>query len=152
MGQGDTHNCPNDRTRKSYCVSNFIYKIFPEAKFLEMQRDPLDNIASVLKEPWGPNTPEKAIPWWRDRVELAANALKTFPAESSLTLQLEDLVRDKRSESYKKMLDLIGLKDEAAMREYFDNEVTFERAHIGRWKQDFADPAEFEALFNRLSK
>ncbi len=141
-----------DTTPANIMYADFIYKIFPEAKFLEMQRDPLDNIASVLKEPWGPNTPEKAIPWWRDRVELAASALKTIPADSSLTLQLEDLVRDKRSESYKKMLDLIGLKDEAAMREYFENEVTFERAHIGRWKHDFADPAAFEAMFNRLSK
>lgn len=141
-----------DTSPPNIMYSDSIYKIFPEARFLEMRRNPLDNLASVLKEPWGPNDPKKAVIWWRDRVELATQALKTFPAESSLTLQLEDLVRDKRSESYQQIIDLIGIKDEPAMREYFDNEVTFERAHIGRWKNDFADPAAFEELFNRFSK
>jgi hypothetical protein len=117
-----------------------------------MRRDPFDNIASVLKEPWGPNDHRKAILWWRDRVGLATSAQKSIPIESSITLELEDLVKNKRSETYQRLINHIGLEDEVEMRQYFDLEVTFERAHIGRWRSDFADPDKFESLFNQLTK
>ena len=75
-----------DTSPPNIMYSDYIYRIFPEARFVEMRRNPLDNIASVLKEPWGPNDPEKAIIWWRDRIALATSAQKSIPSESSITL------------------------------------------------------------------
>ena len=141
-----------DTSPPNIMYSDYIYRIFPEARFVEMVRNPLDNIASVLKESWGPNDPKKAILWWHDRVALARSAQKTIPIESSITLELEDLVKVNRIATYQRLLSHIGLEDEVEMREYFDSEVTFERAHIGRWRSDFADPDKFENLFNQLTK
>ena len=121
-----------DTSPPNIMYSDYIYRIFPEARFVEMRRNPLDNIASVLKEPWGPNDPEKAIIWWRDRIALATSAQKSIPSESSITLELEDLVKNKRSETYQRLITHIGLDDEVKMRKYFESEVTFERAHIDR--------------------
>ena len=141
-----------DTSPPNIMYSDYIYRIFPEARFVEMRRNPLDNIASVLKEPWGPNDPKKAIIWWRDRIALATSAQKSIPSESSITLELEDLVKNKRSETYQRLITHIGLDDEVKMRKYFESEVTFERAHIDRWRSDFTDPDKFENLFNKLTK
>ena len=140
-----------DTSPPNIMYSDYIYRIFPEARFVEMRRNPLDNIASVLKEPWGPNDPKKAIIWWRDRIALATSAQKSIPSESSITLELEDLVKNKRSETYQRLITHIGLDDEVKMRKYFESEVTFERAHIDRWRSDFTDPDKFENLFNKLT-
>ena len=137
-------------TSKHY-VFRLYLSHFPEARFVEMRRNPLDNVASVLKEPWGPNDPKKAIIWWRDRIALATSAQKSIPSESSITLELEDLVKNKRSETYQRLITHIGLDDEVKMRKYFESEVTFERAHIDRWRSDFTDPDKFENLFNKLT-
>ena len=140
-----------DTSPPNIMYSDYIYRIFPEARFVEMRRNHLDNIASVLKEPWGPNDPKKAIIWWRDRIALATSAQKSIPSESSITLELEDLVKNKRSETYQRLITHIGLDDEVKMRKYFESEVTFERAHIDRWRSDFTDPDKFENLFNKLT-
>ena len=141
-----------DTTPANMMYADFVYKLFPEAKFIEMRRDPLDNIASVLKEPWGPNTAERAIPWWSDRIALATTAKAAIPEGSHLTLELEDLVLRARDESYQRLINHVGLADEAAMRQYFDDEVTSERANFGRWRKDFSDPEAFLALFNQLKR
>lgn len=139
-----------DTTPANMMYANFIYRIFPEAKFLEMRRNALDNISSVLKETWGPNDPAKAIRWWKDRISLADQAKAEVPASQYLTLMLENLVRDNREISYQKMLSLIGIQDERDMRSYFESEVTSERAHFGRWRTDSKEPENFRILFETL--
>lgn len=139
-----------DTTPANIMYSDFIYRIFPEAKFIEMRRNALDNIASVLKEPWGPSQPDRAILWWRDRIALATEAKKSIPSSQHLTLLLENLVLDDRENCYRKLIDLLGISDEEVMQKYFHTEVTAERAHFGRWKTDFDDPEGFRNRFESL--
>ena len=139
-----------DTTPANIMYADFIYRIFPEAKFIEMRRNALDNISSVLKEPWGPNDPDRAIKWWRDRVTLATEAKKVIPRSQHLTLSLENLVLKDRENCYLKLVSHLGLSDEMEMRRYFDSEVTPERAHFGRWKSDFKDPKVFQDKFNSI--
>ena len=140
-----------DTTPANMMYADFIYKLFPEGKFIEMRRDPLDNIASVLKEPWGPSDPTRAILWWKDRIALATKAKERVPQENYLTLQLEELVSTARSESYEKLFSQVGIQDETDMRKFFEFEVSGQRANIGRWRTDFSNPDEFLNLFNRLN-
>jgi len=139
-----------DTTPANIMYADFIHRIFPEAKFIEMRRNALDNISSVLKEPWGPNDPDQAIMWWRDRVALANEAKKAIPSSHHLTLFLENLVLEDREICYRKLVSHLGLSDELKMRRYFDSEVTPEKAHFGRWKSDFKDPEAFRAKFESL--
>ncbi|MGA0889526.1 MAG: sulfotransferase family protein [bacterium] len=140
-----------DTTPANMMYADYIHSIFPEARFIEMRRDPLDNIASVLKEPWGPNDPERAILWWKDRISLATSAKEKIPTHKHLTIDLENLVLRNRTSNYEAILSLVGLKDERRMRNYFETEVTIEKANIGRWKRDFPDPNGFLKLFNELT-
>lgn len=140
-----------DTTPANMMYADYIYRIFPEGKFIEMRRDPLDNIASVLKERWGPNDPKEAIVWWKDRISLATSARKVIPAQNYLTIDLEDLVLRKRHSCYEALLSHLDLFDEDRMRNYFEIEVISDRANIGRWKKDFSDPSGFLELFNNLT-
>jgi len=139
-----------DTTPANIMYADFIHRIFPEAKFIEMRRNALDNISSVLKEPWGPNNPDRAIIWWRDRVFLATEAKKLVAENQYLTLFLENLVRENRENCYRRLISHVGLSDELEMRRYFETEVTAERAHFGRWRRDFKNPEEFQARFESL--
>lgn len=141
-----------DTTPANIMYANFIYGIFPEAKFIEMRRNALDNIASVLKEPWGPNKPDKAIRWWRDRIALADEAKAHIPGSHYLSLLLENLVLKDRESSYLQLLSLLGIPDQLAVQKYFEKEVTVERAHFGRWREDFDDPESFRALFESIQR
>ena len=139
-----------DTTPANIMYADFIHRIFPEAKFIEMRRNALDNISSVLKEPWGPNDPDRAIKWWWDRVALATEAKKAIPSSHHLTLLLENLVLEDRENCYRKLISHLGIPDELKMRRYFDSEVTPERAHFGRWQSDFKDAEAFRAKFESL--
>lgn len=140
-----------DTTPANIMYANYIHSIFPEGKFIEMRRNPLDNIASVLKEPWGPNDPRRAILWWKDRIYLATSAKEKISPDKHLTLELEDLVLKERSSSYEKLLAHIGLQDQEKMRNYFESDVSADRANIGRWKRDFKDADKFRQLFEELT-
>ena len=140
-----------DTTPTNIAYSNYIYRIFPEARFIEMRRDPFDNIASVIKEPWGPNSEVRAIAWWRDRLLLAEKAKKSIPNSQYLSLQLEDLVKFDRDQSYELLLKSLPVNDEASVRRYFEEEVNGERANIGRWKNDISSPEAFSALFDSIT-
>lgn len=139
-----------DTTPPNMMYADWIYRLLPEASFIEMRRHPLDNLSSVLKEPWGPNEFDVSLPWIRDRLILATNAKKNIPASQHLTLWLEDLVLLKREESYRSLINIVGIEDHRAMQDYFKNEVSAERAHIGRWKKDFKDPDSAKLKFERI--
>jgi hypothetical protein len=139
-----------DTTPPNMMYADHIYKLLPESRFIEMRRHPLDNIASVIREPWGPNDPYKAIPWFRDRIDLATRAKLKIPSNQHLTLWLEDLVLNSREESYRKMLDVVGLTDDENMHKFFQEEVTAERANMGRWKSGFENPTKVRSEFERI--
>ena len=60
---------------------------------------------------------------------------------------------DDRAGEYDRLLAFLGLADDAAVRTYFDERVTADRAHIGRWRTDVpADRlAAFEARYETLA-
>lgn len=139
-----------DTTPPNMMFASEIYRLFPEAIFIEMRRNPLDNLSSVIPEPWGPNDLKSALPWFRDRIRLATEEKAKVPQKQHLTLWLEDLVMNKREESYKQLLEVVGLDDDEKMREFFTNEVTAEKAHIGRWRNGFENPEQVRSEFLRV--
>ena len=139
-----------DTTPANMMYADYLYRLMPEARFIEMRRFPLDTIASVIREPWGPDDPIAAVTWWRDRIALADAAAAPIPTDQHLTLELEDLVVNDRDRSYQRLLDVVGLSDHPKMRAYFDEEMNADRAHIGRWQDGFDDPDAVLAEFERV--
>lgn len=129
-----------------------IFRLLPSAKFIEMKRNPLDTVSSVLKENWGPNDFDTAVKWWLRRTESASRALEKIPERQKLSIKLEDLVVHQREATYMKLLDFLELDDEPAMRKYFNTKMPPEKMHENRWKAHFPNHEETERRFLELSQ
>jgi hypothetical protein len=128
-----------------------ILKIFPNALFINMVRDPRDVIASLLTKNWGPTTALEGIEWIEKRLIDAHHALRAIPAHQKITIALEDLAINRREQSYQLLLTFLGLKDDPAMRAFFESELTPQAATSGRWKSEIATP-EFLSAYAELEK
>ena len=128
-----------------------ILKLFPNALFINMVRDPRDVIASLLTKNWGPTTPLEGIEWIEKRLNDAHNALHKIPSEQQISIALEDLAINNRDQTYQSLLTFLALKDSPAMRAFFESKLTPKSATSGRWKSEIATP-EFLAAFAELEK
>ena len=128
-----------------------ILKLFPDALFINMVRDPRDVIASLLTKNWGPTTPLEGLEWIEKRLCDAHEALGHIPANQKITIALEDLAINNRLQSYQALLKFLNLGDEAGMKEFFETHLSAEAAMSGRWKDEIATP-EFLAGYAELEK
>lgn len=145
-----------DTTPLNISVSDRIYLLFPQAKFVHMKRDGRDTVASVLKEKWGPKNPQAALRWWEHRMMISLRALRAIPASQVLEINLEDLVVRDRETNYDRLLDFIGVADSKEMRIYFDQKMPSDRVHIGKYRNEISDwkklDQAYEASLERLEK
>ncbi len=123
-----------------------LIKLFPNALFITMVRDPRDVIASLLTKNWGPTTPMEGLTWIDKRLSDGNRALKAVPGRQKITIALEDLAIDNREETYQKLTKFLGITDAPLMRKFFEEELTPENATSGRWKKEISSP-EFDAAY-----
>ena len=128
-----------------------IKKLFPNALFINMVRDPRDVIASLLTKNWGPTTPLEGLEWIEKRLLDGHNALRAIPSKQQITIALEDLAIHNREDTYQSILTFLGLRDDSNMRHFFESELTPEAATSGRWKTEIATP-EFLSGYAELEK
>ena len=128
-----------------------ILKLFPDALFINMVRDPRDVIASLLTKNWGPTTPLEGLEWIEKRLMDAHAALGHIPANQQITIALEDLAINNRLKTYQSLLKFLNLGDGPRMQEFFATHLSAEAAMSGRWKQEIATP-EFLAGYAELEK
>jgi hypothetical protein len=138
-----------ETTPMNITYAHRLIKLFPEAKFIVIRRDPRDVIASLLTKNWGPNTPLEGVEWIEARIRADHEALKSVPKNQVMFINLEDLVTNAPQESYSKLLDFLQLQDEAGMRAFHTTKMTAENASSGRWKKEINDP-EFEAAIDAM--
>jgi hypothetical protein len=139
-----------DSTPVNMMQANYLYRLFPEARFLNMVRDGRDVAFSVAAEKWGPNDPFKALDWWANRVLRAEQALGVIPKDQRITLRLEDLVVRERENSIKLILDFLGIRTEEKLKAFFDLELTQEKLHQGVWQRELANPRKFEMKYLKI--
>jgi hypothetical protein len=135
-----------ETTPMTISYSHRLTKLFPEAKFIVIRRDPRDVIASLLTKDWGPNTPLEGIEWIEARLRSDNDALSAVAPNQVLVIHLEDLVTNSPEETYLKILEFLELKDEPAMRKFHTTKMTTENASSGRWKTEIDTPEFREAI------
>jgi hypothetical protein len=123
MTPGNIHSAPH------------LARAIPEARFIHAVRDGRDVASSVVPLPWGPSDIFEAIRWWGDQLRAAEEATRDIGAERVLVVRLEDLVVRNRDRTYGQLLEFLGVNDEPGMQRYFEEEVSPERGHIGRWRE-----------------
>jgi Sulfotransferase family len=126
-------------------VASTLLRIFPDMRLVHSVRDGRDVACSVTPLGWGPSDLQGALDWWAASLERAFRATDELPANRLVVVQLEALVAHARDAEYARLITGVGLEDDPAMRSYFDREITPERAHLGRWRQDV--PAEDRRAF-----
>lgn len=113
-----------------------LLRLLPDASLIHSVRDGRDVACSVAPLMWGPNDIDGALDWWASTLEACFDALGRVAADRVFTLQFEDLVIEARESTFARLLGFVGLTEEPSVRKYFDTQVTPERAHIGRWRED----------------
>lgn len=129
--------------------SQTIRRLFPEARIIHSLRDGRDSASSVTGKTWGPRSMGSAIGWWADRLRAIERGVRgsedgaafSIPADRFRVVLLDDLVGPDRDAVYAGLLEFLGVSDEPGMREFFEREMTSERAHVGRWRQGLLPPS-----------
>lgn len=142
----------SDTTPTNIINAQYLHQLFPESLFINMVRDGRDVASSVAKQHWGPNTALAALPWWEKRIQKAHKSLQQVPQSNQLTIRLEDLVTNKREETYLTILKFLGLTDHDKLHNYFDTEVAPEKMNSGRWEKEVANSDTFNSHYEDILK
>ena len=82
----------------------------------------------MVTKTWGPDSIVKGIDWWADRLRAIEAGVRgeedgaayALGPEQLFVVVLDDLVWGDREAAYGRLLDFLGVDDDAAMREFFD--------------------------------
>lgn len=134
-----------------------LTRMFPKGRVIHMVRDGHDVAASVARQNWGPSTIEECLVWWADNLIAIDAASRRADPDRVLTLRLEALLGPRREEHFARLLAFTGLDEDAAVRRFFDEDMSPDAAHLGSWRdglspdeQDRIDRLHAEQL-DRLS-
>jgi hypothetical protein len=117
--------------------------LFAEARFVHTVRDGRDAASSVTTKTWGPDTVLKGIDWWADRLRAIETGVRgtengaadALSGSELCVVVLDDLVWGDREGAYGRLLDFLGIDDEAGMHEFFDLHMHPAAAHLARWRE-----------------
>jgi Sulfotransferase family len=100
---------------------------FPSAQFIHMVRHPLDTVASLLRQPWGPSDPLAAGWLWLRSVRRCSRA--GLPADRLLVVRLEDLIADPTA-SVRRMSDHLGVRMHPDMLRFSERAEQIQQQNI----------------------
>lgn len=135
-----------DTTPLNLIRAREITELLPGARFIHMVRDGRDVAASVIREPWGPNSYDDALLWYRNRMMKILSNVRQMDG-NVLTISLEDLTITKRDETLDSVLTFLDISSEKTLERYFESEVIPERVRRGRWKDEVANVDRFNSHY-----
>ena len=141
-----------DSTPTNMMQANYLYKLFPNAKFVNMIRDGRDAALSVSKEKWGPDYPHQALYWWANRIVKAHRALLEVRDKDQLQMRVEDLIVNNRQEEYQKFLTFLEIEDHEDTRAYFESDLLPKYMSQGVWEKEVKDPDLYEKKYEKILK
>lgn len=139
-----------DSTPANIANAEYISRLLPGSRFINMVRDGRDVAFSVCKQPFGPSDPVQALDWWKNRMLQGVKGIQGIDSKLSIDMRLEDLIEFKREESYARLLNFLELPDSERMREYFAQNMTTEKMHSGSWKKEVIDVGGFERRYSEI--
>jgi hypothetical protein len=124
-----------------------LHRLFPEMKMVHTVRDGRDVAASVVRMWWGPENHVDGLHWWSESLRAAELAASSLPPTAVHVLQFDELVSLDRTRSHVNLCNYLEI-DPPDVARFFDDEMTEEAAHVGRWKTDL--PHEESTMLNDL--
>jgi hypothetical protein len=129
----------------------FLVELFPHARFVNMVRDGRAVVAGTLKKVDLTDDPMQALEKWTEMVRAAGAAIERLGPERVLTVHLDDLTAHDRDATFERVVRFLEVRDPAPMREYFEREISAERAHVGAWRRRMA-PADARMVDRRYRR
>lgn len=138
-----------------------LIRLFPEAKLIHTVRDGRDAGSSKVSKRQKRSHPRdgsEGIRWWEGRLRKIEAGVRELPPGRLLTISLDELVDGDREDVYGQILDYLGIGDEPAMREFFEDEMSASAAHKERWRegldevQQAALVRDYEKTLDRLER
>ena len=120
-----------------------LQRLFPNMRLIHSVRDGRDVAASMMRPsrkgqksskpvPWGPDSFLGALSWWDKRLREAHAESARLGNDATFVLRFEDLVVNNRDNTYKALLAFLEIDDEPKMRNFFDREISLDKANVGR--------------------
>lgn len=141
VAQGCGANRWVDTTPANARKSHLIEPIYPNYKVIVVIRDGRDVSASFVHQDFGPNDIVTAMEQWEQRMIKSHNATLACAPGVVLTIELQDLVQLDRQGTINQILEHCDLDESTEMMQWFDQTVTVEGSHAGRWRRDFSESA-----------
>ena len=154
VSAGEPDDAPGrwvDTTPANARVADRVLAVFPEGTVIHMMRDGRDVSASFVSKPFGPTDVFTGLDVWRDRMVEAWRAEQRCPAGRVLRVDLHDLAVTRREETLAGILAAIDVSDDDAMRQWFNDNVLPQQAHVGRWRRDY-DEATAKRIDDRYAR
>jgi hypothetical protein len=129
----------------------FLLRLFPEARFINMVRDGRAVVAGMLKKVDLTDEPAQALEKWGEMVDAADAAIRAVPGDRVLTVHLDDFTAHDREGTFARLVEFLEIDDPAPLREYFNREITAERAHVDGWRERMA-PADVRKIDRRYRR
>jgi Sulfotransferase family len=141
-----------------------LAQIFPEARFVHSVRDGRDSGSSKValrQKPHHPTDVISGIEFWAERLRQAEEGVRGLSDSDRERLHvtgLDDLVWGDRDPTYAELLAFLGVSDEPATREFFEQEMNADAAHRERWREGLDDSGQdevtrvYEATLDRLER
>ena len=129
----------------------FLLDLFPRARFINMVREGRAVVAGTLRKVDLTDDPMLVLAKWEQMVSAEGAAMRSLPDGP----RAHDPPR--RSDGARSRSDLrsvvgfLEIADPAPMREYFEREISAERAHVGAWRQRMA-PADARKVGRRYRR
>lgn len=138
-----------DKMPANFLYAGLIHAVFPRARLIHMQRDPLDTCLSVYFQNFSNVSPyahdlEDLAHYYREYLRLSAHWRSVLPAATLLEVPYEGLIADVESWT-RRMLEFIALPFDPRCLEFHDTDQVMitasqwqERqkisAAVGRWR------------------
>jgi len=129
-----------------------LLRLFPGARFVNMVRDGRAVVAGTLKKTNLTDDPMKALSKWERMVRSADAVYRSVPRGTMLVMPLDHLVALDRERSLRRLVEFLEIEDDGPLREYHEQRISADRAHVGRWRERMApaDARQVDRRYRRL--
>jgi hypothetical protein len=146
-----------DTTPANARKADRVEPIYPDSRVIVVTRDGRDVAASFVSQSFGPDDVFEALEQWEQRMLRTHQAVGACHPDRVLTVELMELVITDRAGALERICQHVGVPVDPGMVSWFDENVTADGAHPGRWRRDFdADTCarideEYAEIVDRLA-
>lgn len=126
-----------DGTPANARVTDLIEPIYPECQVVSIIRDGRDVAASFVEQKFGPKEIFEALDTWAARSRRMQQAVNRCRPGRILTIDMLDMVKYRRRETVEQVCAFLSIPADPQMLQWFEENVSEDRAHIGRWRTQF---------------